>query len=57
MGSSKTIVWFRRGFRIEDNPALAAAARDGCVFLYLYVGFFVVFYSILSNIHHYWYIY
>ncbi|KAJ6431297.1 hypothetical protein OIU84_018730 [Salix udensis] len=32
MGSSKTIVWFRRDLRIEDNPALAAAARDGCVF-------------------------
>ncbi|XXG44697.1 hypothetical protein AAC387_Pa01g4428 [Persea americana] len=32
MGStSKTIVWFRRDLRIEDNPALAAAARDGCV--------------------------
>ncbi|KAJ4722712.1 cryptochrome-1-like [Melia azedarach] len=32
MGSNKTIVWFRRDLRIEDNPALAAAARDGCVF-------------------------
>ncbi|KAJ0966487.1 hypothetical protein J5N97_023404 [Dioscorea zingiberensis] len=32
MGSnSKTIVWFRRDLRIEDNPALASAARDGCV--------------------------
>uniref|UniRef100_A0A5B7B774 Putative cryptochrome-1 isoform X1 n=1 Tax=Davidia involucrata TaxID=16924 RepID=A0A5B7B774_DAVIN len=32
MGSnSKTIVWFRRDLRIEDNPALAAAARDRCV--------------------------
>ncbi|KAK9289223.1 hypothetical protein L1049_017697 [Liquidambar formosana] len=30
-GNSKTIVWFRRDLRIEDNPALAAAARDGCV--------------------------
>jgi len=30
--NSKTIVWFRRDLRIEDNPALAAAARDGCVF-------------------------
>ncbi|XP_020574114.1 cryptochrome-1 isoform X2 [Phalaenopsis equestris] len=30
MGStSKTIVWFRRDLRIEDNPALFAAARDG----------------------------
>lgn len=29
MGSGKTIVWFRRDLRIEDNPALAAAARDG----------------------------
>ncbi|XP_021721917.1 cryptochrome-1-like [Chenopodium quinoa] len=29
--SSKTIVWFRRDLRIEDNPALAAAARDGSV--------------------------
>ncbi|KAG8370412.1 hypothetical protein BUALT_Bualt14G0116200 [Buddleja alternifolia] len=27
----KTIVWFRRDLRIEDNPALAAAARDGSV--------------------------
>ncbi|KAK6161308.1 hypothetical protein DH2020_004689 [Rehmannia glutinosa] len=24
-----SIVWFRRDLRIEDNPALAAAARDG----------------------------
>ncbi|GKV19050.1 hypothetical protein SLEP1_g29349 [Rubroshorea leprosula] len=32
MGSKKTIVWFRRDLRIEDNPALAAAARDGGVF-------------------------
>lgn len=35
MGSScneKTIVWFRRDLRIEDNPALAEAARDGSVF-------------------------
>ncbi|KAJ4825707.1 Cryptochrome-2 [Turnera subulata] len=32
MGSAKTIVWFRRDLRIEDNPALAAAARDGNVF-------------------------
>lgn len=32
MGSKcKTIVWFRRDLRIEDNPALAAAARDGSV--------------------------
>ncbi|KAJ6819365.1 cryptochrome-1 [Iris pallida] len=32
MGSaSKTIVWFRRDLRIEDNPALAAAAREGGV--------------------------
>ncbi|KAL9658981.1 hypothetical protein QQ045_011167 [Rhodiola kirilowii] len=29
---SRTIVWFRRDLRIEDNPALAAAARDGSVF-------------------------
>ncbi|XP_059632359.1 cryptochrome-1 [Cornus florida] len=29
--NSKTIVWFRRDLRIEDNPALAAAAREGCV--------------------------
>ncbi|PIA45366.1 hypothetical protein AQUCO_01700718v1 [Aquilegia coerulea] len=26
-----TIVWFRRDLRIEDNPSLASAARDGCV--------------------------
>ena len=32
MSSSKTIVWFRRDLRIDDNPALAAAARDGSVF-------------------------
>ncbi|KAL5781738.1 hypothetical protein ACOSP7_006767 [Xanthoceras sorbifolium] len=32
MGSNRTIVWFRRDLRIEDNPALAAAAKDGCVF-------------------------
>lgn len=33
MGSKcKTIVWFRRDLRIEDNPALAAAARDGSIF-------------------------
>lgn len=31
-GNSKTIVWFRRDLRVEDNPALAAAARDGSVF-------------------------
>ncbi|XP_060181366.1 cryptochrome-1 [Lycium barbarum] len=27
----KTIVWFRRDLRIEDNPALAAAARNGSI--------------------------
>lgn len=27
----KSIVWFRRDLRIEDNPALAAGARDGSV--------------------------
>ncbi|XP_027363445.1 cryptochrome-1-like isoform X2 [Abrus precatorius] len=32
MGSNRTIVWFRRDLRIEDNPALAAAAREGSVF-------------------------
>lgn len=32
MGSGgKTIVWFRRDLRIEDNPALAVAAREGSV--------------------------
>ncbi|CAK9161795.1 unnamed protein product, partial [Ilex paraguariensis] len=32
MGSKgKTIVWFRRDLRIEDNPALATAAKEGCV--------------------------
>lgn len=31
-GNAKTIVWFRRDLRIEDNPALAAASRDGSVF-------------------------
>ncbi|XP_055813701.1 cryptochrome-1 [Solanum dulcamara] len=29
--NSKTIVWFRRDLRIQDNPALAAAARNGSV--------------------------
>lgn len=32
MGSNRTIVWFRRDLRIEDNPALAAAAREGSIF-------------------------
>ncbi|KAK7393683.1 hypothetical protein VNO78_22246 [Psophocarpus tetragonolobus] len=32
MGTNKTIVWFRRDLRIEDNPALAAAANDGSIF-------------------------
>lgn len=32
MDGNKTIVWFRRDLRIEDNPALAAAARGGSVF-------------------------
>ncbi|KAL9240312.1 hypothetical protein vseg_014548 [Gypsophila vaccaria] len=32
MGSNcKTIVWFRRDLRVEDNPALAAAAREGSI--------------------------
>lgn len=30
-GSSKTIVWFRRDLRIEDNPAFASACKDGSV--------------------------
>lgn len=30
-GSERTVVWFRRDLRIDDNPALAAAARDGVV--------------------------
>ncbi|KAK4748312.1 hypothetical protein SAY87_014898 [Trapa incisa] len=30
--SNKTIVWFRRDLRIEDNPALSAAAQEGLVF-------------------------
>lgn len=30
-GSERTVVWFRRDLRIDDNPALAAAARDGAV--------------------------
>ncbi|XP_010556906.1 PREDICTED: cryptochrome-1 isoform X2 [Tarenaya hassleriana] len=29
---NRTIVWFRRDLRIEDNPALAAAAQEGRVF-------------------------
>ncbi|KAG0484525.1 hypothetical protein HPP92_008604 [Vanilla planifolia] len=28
---SRTIVWFRRDLRIEDNPALSMAAKDGLV--------------------------
>ncbi|GMH08533.1 hypothetical protein Nepgr_010373 [Nepenthes gracilis] len=31
-GNFTTIVWFRRDLRIEDNPALSAAAKDGCIF-------------------------
>jgi cryptochrome 2 len=30
-GLERTIVWFRRDLRIDDNPALAAAAREGSV--------------------------
>ncbi|GJM99635.1 hypothetical protein PR202_ga16756 [Eleusine coracana subsp. coracana] len=30
-GSERTIVWFRRDLRIDDNPALATAAREGSV--------------------------
>jgi cryptochrome 2 len=30
-GSERTVLWFRRDLRIDDNPALAAAARDGSV--------------------------
>ncbi|CAA6655270.1 unnamed protein product [Spirodela intermedia] len=30
-GASPTVVWFRRDLRIEDNPALTAAAKDGRV--------------------------
>lgn len=30
-GPSKTILWFRRDLRIEDNQALAAASKDACV--------------------------
>ncbi|WVZ90545.1 hypothetical protein U9M48_036838 [Paspalum notatum var. saurae] len=30
-GSEKTVVWFRRDLRIDDNPALAAATKDGSV--------------------------
>ncbi|ESQ44711.1 hypothetical protein EUTSA_v10003169mg [Eutrema salsugineum] len=29
--SRKTIVWFRRDLRIEDNPALAIAAHEGSI--------------------------
>nr|BAA32809.1 blue-light photoreceptor [Adiantum capillus-veneris]BAA32812.1 blue-light photoreceptor [Adiantum capillus-veneris] len=31
MAKSCTVVWFRRDLRLEDNPALAAAARAGAV--------------------------
>ncbi|GJN34729.1 hypothetical protein PR202_gb23420 [Eleusine coracana subsp. coracana] len=30
-GSERTIVWFRRDLRIDDNPALATVAREGSV--------------------------
>ncbi|AQL03469.1 Cryptochrome-2 [Zea mays] len=30
-GPEKTVVWFRRDLRIQDNPALAAAAKGGSV--------------------------
>lgn len=29
--AARTIVWFRRDLRVEDNPALVAAARAGIV--------------------------
>ena len=29
--SEKTVVWFRRDLRIDDNPALATAAEEGAV--------------------------
>ncbi|CAL5042808.1 unnamed protein product [Urochloa decumbens] len=29
--SEKTVVWFRRDLRIDDNPALATAAKEGSV--------------------------
>jgi deoxyribodipyrimidine photolyase len=29
--AATTIVWFRRDLRLEDNPALIAAARAGTV--------------------------
>ncbi|KAF5752389.1 Cryptochrome 2 isoform 3 [Tripterygium wilfordii] len=32
MDNNKTIVWFRRDLRVDDNPALAAAASSGSVF-------------------------
>ncbi|RAL54561.1 hypothetical protein DM860_001689 [Cuscuta australis] len=31
-GRCRTIVWFRRDLRVEDNPALATAAREGRIF-------------------------
>ncbi|KAJ6828757.1 cryptochrome-1 [Iris pallida] len=31
VSTSKTIVWLRRDLRIEDNPALATAAKEGSV--------------------------
>ena len=31
MDSAVTIVWFRHDLRLDDNPALAAAARRGSV--------------------------
>lgn len=35
--SDKTVVWFRRDLRIEDNPALAAAARDAAAVLPVFI--------------------
>ncbi|XP_020094477.1 cryptochrome-1-like isoform X2 [Ananas comosus] len=35
--SDKTVVWFRRDLRIEDNPALAAAARDAAGVLPVFI--------------------
>nr|CAD1836180.1 unnamed protein product [Ananas comosus var. bracteatus] len=35
--SDKTVVWFRRDLRIEDNPALAAVARDAAAVLPVFI--------------------
>lgn len=37
MGQSTAVVWFRRDLRIEDNPALNHAVREGLAIVPLYI--------------------